>query len=285
MHLSSFGAPKIAVISNVTIEPFFSKKIRSFIDGAKVCFIPYDEYTYGIEQISNSDLILIWINVELLFPNYCVDILEEKFTLESLVGSVRLIYDDMLNRIMALCGKKVLIMLQDSIRRIEIATGSVVDKDDVFWRCNAELIENYSKMATLMDLDKIIANVGVKSSYDHVNRYRWNAIYTTDLINEVAKEVYKQVLVDEGVTKKCIVLDCDNVLWGGVIAEDGIEKIDIGNIGDGLLYQDFQRFLLELHYNGVILAVASKNDYADVMNIFDNHSGMVLKKGIFHVLK
>lgn len=278
MYLSRYGETRIAVISNVTIEPFFSKKIKSYIDGAKVCFVLYDEYAYGIEQISNSDLILLWINLEVMFPNYFVDILEKKLTLESLIGSVKSIYDDMLNRIVALSRKKVLIMLQDSIRRIEIVRGSVVDKDDFFWRCNGELVENYSKVATLIDLDRIIANVGTKNSYDHVNRYRWNAIYTADLINEVAKEVYKQVLIDKGVTKKCIVLDCDNVLWGGVISEDGIEKIDIGNIGDGLLFQDFQRFLLELYYNGVILAVASKNDCADIINIFDNHSGMVLKK-------
>lgn len=278
MHLSSYGEIKIAVVSNVTIEPFFSKKIKNYIDGAKVCFVPYDEYTYGIEQISNSDLILLWINLEVVFPDYCVDILEGKFTLEFLVGSVKSIYDDMLNRIAALGGKKVLIMLQDSTRKIEIVRGSVADKDDILRRFNGELVENYSKVVTLIDLDRIIANVGIKSAYDHVNRYRWNAIYTADLINEVAQEVYKQVLIGKGVTKKCIVLDCDNVLWGGVISEDGIEKIDIGNMGEGLLFQDFQRFLLEMYYNGVILAVASKNDCADIMNIFDNHSGMVLKK-------
>ena len=262
MRLSSYGEIKIAVVSNVTIEPFFSKKIKNYIDGAKVCFVPYDEYTYGIEQISNSDLILLWINLEVVFPDYCVDILEGKFTLEFLVGSVKSIYDDMLNRIAALGGKKVLIMLQDSTRRIEIVRGSVADKDDILRRFNGELVENYSKVVTLIDLDRIIANVGIKSAYDHVNRYRWNAIYTADLINEVAQEVYKQVLIGKGVTKKCIVLDCDNVLWGGVISEDGIEKIDIGNMGEGLLFQDFQRFLLEMYYNGVILAVASKNDCA-----------------------
>ena len=272
MRLSSYGEIKIAVVSNVTIEPFFSKKIKNYIDGAKVCFVPYDEYTYGIEQISNSDLILLWINLEVVFPDYCVDILEGKFTLEFLVGSVKSIYDDMLNRIAALGGKKVLIMLQDSTRRIEIVRGSVADKDDILRRFNGELVENYSKVVTLIDLDRIIANVGIKSAYDHVNRYRWNAIYTADLINEVAQEVYKQVLIGKGVTKKCIVLDCDNVLWGGVISEDGIEKIDIGNMGEGLLFQDFQRFLLEMYYNGVILAVASKNDCADIMNIFDKGS-------------
>ena len=120
MHIFNNGEIKIVVVSNVTIEPFFSKKIKSYIDGAKVCFVPYDEYAYGIEQISNSDLVLLWINWEVMFPNYCIDILEEKLTLESLVGSVKSIYDDMLNRIIALGGKKVLIMLQDSIRRIEI---------------------------------------------------------------------------------------------------------------------------------------------------------------------
>lgn len=278
MKLSCFDEIKISIISNVTIEPFFSKAIKNHIEEAKVCFISYDEYILDGDKMSNSDLVLLWLNMEVLFPDYSIDILQGNLTVDSLGNLLKLLYEDIMNKIVALGGKKVLIMLQDSTRRIEIAKGCVVDSDDIFRRCNSNLIENFSKVATLIDLDRIIASVGIKKSYDYINRYRWNAIYTADLINAVAQEVYKQFLVDIGATKKCIVLDCDNVLWGGIISEDGIEKIDVGNMGEGLLYQDFQRFLVELYYSGVILAVASKNDYSDVINIFDNHSGMVLKK-------
>ena len=92
------------------------------------------------------------------------------------------------------------------------------------------------------------------------------------------KEIQKQYFIEQGITKKCLVLDCDNVLWGGILSEDGIENIKLGGSGFGRTYQDFQRFVLSLYYHGVILAVCSKNDLPDVMNMFHEHSEMILKE-------
>lgn len=84
-------------------------------------------------------------------------------------------------------------------------------------------------------------------------------------------------LIHIGDTRKCVVLDCDNVLWGGILSEDGIENIYLGD-GLGRQYQDFQCFLLTLYYHGVILAICSKNDEADVLRVFREHNGMILKE-------
>lgn len=73
-------------------------------------------------------------------------------------------------------------------------------------------------------------------------------------------------------------LDCDNVLWGGILSEDGIEGIRLDGSGLGREYQEFQRFLLMLYYHGVILTVCSKNDEPDVLRVFREHSGMLLKE-------
>ncbi len=94
----------------------------------------------------------------------------------------------------------------------------------------------------------------------------------------MACEVYKQYLIQTGKTKKCIVLDCDNVLWGGILSEEGIEGIHLGDSGFGREYQDFQRFLLNLYYHGVILTVCSKNDEYDVLRVFREHNGMLLQE-------
>lgn len=278
MQVNIRDKTKIAVISNVTIEPYFSEGVKTLLEDAQVSVVAYDECIYGMKQIINSDLILIWLNFEIMFPNYIVDILSGELTLDTFIRSVKAIYDDMLNKILILNGKRVLIMTHDTISKIVVVRGNVVDKDDYSLKLNEELIVNYSKVATLIDINRLIANEGIKSAYDFVNKYRWNAVYSSGFIKSVANEVYKQFLIYRGVTKKCIVLDCDNVLWGGIISEDGIGKIDISNMGEGLFFQDFQRFILELYYGGVILAIASKNNYDDIINIFDNHSGMILKK-------
>ena len=119
-----------------------------------------------------------------------------------------------------------------------------------------------------IDLKHLITKIGINSLYSSKGKYRWNAPYSKELMALMADEVNKQYLIHTGRTKKCIVLDCDNVLWRGVFSEDGIEGIHLGNSGLGREYQDFQRFLLSLYYYGVILTVCSKHDEADVLCVF-----------------
>src|SRR5207344_2600172 len=77
-------------------------------------------------------------------------------------------------------------------------------------------------------------------------------------------------------TPKCLVLDADNTLWGGVIGEDGIGGIELSSAFPGIAYQEFQRVLKGLRTRGVLLAVASKNNHDDVLEVFRGHDDMVL---------
>ncbi len=132
--------------------------------------------------------------------------------------------------------------------------------------------------ASFIDLKHLIAAVGIANVYDLKSKYRWNAPYSKALVEITVKEIYKQYLIEKGVTKKCLVLDCDNVLWGGILSEDGIENIKLGRSGLGRVYQDFQRFLLTLYHHGIILAICSKNDLSDVIKMFHDHNEMILKE-------
>jgi FkbH-like protein len=84
-----------------------------------------------------------------------------------------------------------------------------------------------------------------------------------------------------GLTKKCLVVDLDNTLWGGVIGEDGIEGIQLGANYPGSAFVEFQRAVLDLYRRGVILAIASKNNPADVDAVFAGHRFMLLRKEHF----
>ena len=81
--------------------------------------------------------------------------------------------------------------------------------------------------------------------------------------------------------KKCLVLDLDNPLWGGVLGEDGIDGIKLGGDYPGKAFHYFQEALLELSRNGVILTVCSKNNEADVLEAWKKNPFMVLKKDNF----
>ncbi len=81
--------------------------------------------------------------------------------------------------------------------------------------------------------------------------------------------------------KKCLILDLDNTLWGGVLGEDGIDGIQLGGEYPGKAYSYWQRALLQLSRTGVILAVCSKNNEADVQEAWESNPHMVLKREHF----
>lgn len=81
-----------------------------------------------------------------------------------------------------------------------------------------------------------------------------------------------------GKVVKCVVLDLDNTLWGGVIGDDGVEGIALGDLGEGEVFVEFQRFILALKQRGIILAVCSKNEHSNAVLPFQKHPEMVLKE-------
>lgn len=140
-------------------------------------------------------------------------------------------------------------------------------------------ISNYIyKEDVFIDFKGLIAKIGSNNAYSKKSKYRWNSPYSELLWDEIAKEIRKQHHIYLGVTKKCLVLDCDNVLWGGILSESGIENIVLSRSGFGRVYYDFQKYVLSLYYHGVILAICSKNDIKDIKTVFRNHDEMLLKE-------
>jgi FkbH-like protein len=92
--------------------------------------------------------------------------------------------------------------------------------------------------------------------------------------------VGRWVAAGQGRSFKCLVLDLDNTIWGGVIGDDGLEGIFLGQGSPlGEAYVAFQEYARELSRRGIILAVCSKNDEANAIEPFEKHPDMVLKRG------
>jgi len=85
----------------------------------------------------------------------------------------------------------------------------------------------------------------------------------------------------QGVRRKCIVVDLDNTLWGGVVGEAGLSGIELGHEGVGLAFREFQMRLARLRDQGVLLAIASKNDESTVWEAMERHPAMVLGQSSF----
>ena len=88
-----------------------------------------------------------------------------------------------------------------------------------------------------------------------------------------------------GKVAKCVAVDLDNTLWGGVIGEDGMNGIQLGAEYPGAAFQELQRALLDVSRRGILLAVASKNNPADAMEALNGHPGMVLRPRDFAAMR
>lgn len=152
-------------------------------------------------------------------------------------------------------------------------------------------IERYN--AALFEAEKTHANLKVIDFSDFTCRYSvadlfdWKYYFISQMgINPKLTKDFQswwQRKLDSVALKrkKCLVLDLDNTLWGGVLGEEGISGIKIGGDYPGKAFSFFQKSLLQLSKSGVILTVCSKNNEADVLEAWDKNPFMVLKKEHF----
>lgn len=135
--------------------------------------------------------------------------------------------------------------------------------------------------AYIIDSELLMSRVGYANFIDHRYWHIGHAPYREAANRAFAKEYMKFILALKGRNKKCLVLDCDNTLWGGIVGEDGINKIDLGLMWPGSAYREFQQTIFNLYSRGVMLALCSKNNEQDVMEVLEKHPEMILKKNNF----
>lgn len=129
----------------------------------------------------------------------------------------------------------------------------------------------------LIDLEPIRAHMGYDAFHDPKLYAIAKMPISTQALPAVASRVVDAILARKGRFHKCAIVDLDNTLWGGVIGDDGLEGIQIGELGQGHAFTEFQTWLKELKNRGVMLAVCSKNDEANAKEPFLRHPEMVLK--------
>lgn len=128
----------------------------------------------------------------------------------------------------------------------------------------------------LHDLHGLAARIGLSKWHDRFQYYAYKLAMNYDVIPEIALGLAKLIKGILGKNKKCLVLDLDNTLWGGIIGDDGMENIEIGHeTPTAEAYTAFQEYVLGLKKRGVILAVCSKND-EDIAKTGFDHPDSVL---------
>lgn len=133
------------------------------------------------------------------------------------------------------------------------------------------------KRVSVVDLDLLQQRYGAESVQDDRTYFVGKLPIAVKYLPAVAEQVIRIIKALRGSVKKCIVTDLDNTLWGGVIGDDGIENIQIGELGQGQAFSGLQTWLKELKKRGILLAVCSKNEEAAAKLPFEKHPEMILK--------
>ncbi|MEX2648019.1 MAG: HAD-IIIC family phosphatase [Alphaproteobacteria bacterium] len=145
-------------------------------------------------------------------------------------------------------------------------------------RLNAELASAAHRIGGVyvVDYEGLVARHGATRWHDPRMRYFAELPIDKRMFLPLAAEYAKILDILAGGAKKCLVVDLDNTLWGGILGEDGLDGLQLGTGYPGNAFKDFQRHLKQLRSRGILLAIASKNNPADVAEAFAKHPHMVL---------
>ena len=278
---------RLAVLGNCATQ-FFSEAVEGSGRSSGLNLSVYDA---GYDQIDEQlldpssevysykpDEILLWISTEKLYEEYldkdisarggfadsCMRKIERYWSLIAKNSGARIIqpnFSEIDDKAMGQYSCKVDLTFIFQIRKL-----------------NYLLQEAGSKNNRVYPVDVLAVQIslGRESFFNAPLYYNAKMPVAIGALPYLAKAVVDVIKAMAGKLKKCVILDLDNTLWGGVIGDDGMAGIEIGELGKGHVFTNLQRWLRQLKEYGVILAVCSKNDEDTAKEPFEKHEEMVL---------
>lgn len=137
----------------------------------------------------------------------------------------------------------------------------------------------------VLDYDALVARHGHQRWHDERKWLMTRLPIAADCLLPMAREWMRYLVPLAGRTAKCLVVDLDNTLWGGIIGEDGMAGIKVGAEYPGAAFQSLHRALLDLSRRGILLAICSKNNLDDAMEALEKHPGMLVRPKHFAAVR
>ena len=140
-----------------------------------------------------------------------------------------------------------------------------------------ELAQEFQNLF-ICDLSEIQAKYGRDFFFDSSVYVSTEMILSIDALPIIASRTLDIICAIEGKFKKCLILDLDNTVWGGIVGDDGWENIQVGHgLGIGKAFTEFQQWIKKLKNRGIIICICSKNDEDKAKEPFEKNPEMVLK--------
>jgi FkbH-like protein len=291
INSDQYRALNILLVSNITLEPFLSVSlIDRFTKTGRYPFVEIIDFTdiatSDERDLTKADIILFWLNFNEMFPDTYLDLISEKKSRSETLAEVYEYMETLGSLLAKIKNKCVMWMGFEDYADTTNISGHVINEFNIVDELNQNLHYRMPNISKFINTKSLISTIGTDKCLSSTQKYRWNLPYTFEFFCTLANELCRQYeLLNNIETKKCVVVDCDNVLWSGILSEDGQDNIRVGFNGTGRIYRDFQNHLLKLHGMGVILTVCSKNDLNDVLHVFRSHDEMPLKEGHISAFK
>jgi FkbH-like protein len=292
---------KIAFLSNYTPDFLikkFSKKLKNIGINHEIFLPGFNQYK---QIILGEDSSFYKFNAELVFFSIDLNILIEDLLNRHFVENGSEIYEDVNNRFNQLL--ELLTKLKNKLPNIEIFIDNfyldtkyltktlesnspyAINYMPVKLNLQLEEFASQYKGVIVIDIYSVIQKFGEKELLDPRVNYITKSKFSGVGIEKFSDLYLSHIKAFKGLRKKVIVLDLDNTLWGGIIGEDGIENIILGNDGLGKAFYDFQIELLKLHRQGILLAICSKNEEKTALDAIKNHPDMILREEYFSAIR
>lgn len=308
-HLGSFEANtdlsrlkplRIAVLRSYTVETIEQiLKLRFYLDGYKPEFL-FGNYNMYAQEILNAtgdlyafrpNIVLFLVRLEEILPELNRSYGSKTFS------EWEMIIEDSVQQIVSLAET-----LEDDLSS-QIILQNMSPMGRPFWGVydaqqpegETHLVNKFNyllarefqdkKSIFIWDFDGLLKRIGRETVYDPKMWYLSKNPFKQSAYIKIVNDLYRYLASIIGNLKKCVVLDLDNTLWGGIAGEDGIDGIALGFNYPGSCYRDFQEGLLKLYGRGILLAVNSKNNESDALEIMDKHPYMVLRREHFAAMR
>lgn len=234
-----------------------------------------------------ADLVYIFLRWEDLEPRLSLPVTglatdERDAVIEGAAAKVR----GLLEGLRAICGATLVVTLLPRLWGPELGVADAMDarsEAELRWRIKQAIARGAETIpsALFSDLDEVLAELGRSRMFDQRMWETARFPYSTAGAQAVIRHLLAYAVVLRQPKAKCIVLDADNTLWGGVVGEEGPTGIALGPDYPGSVYVSFQRRLLELQQRGLLLALCSKNNPQDVAEILQHHPHQLLREEHF----
>lgn len=281
---------KIAFIGSASLQ-LITSVTRAMLTKYGVCADVYEgEYNGIIMDVydENSDMYAFKPEYIVIIPDFhdieneMPSVISSVTEVSDVVNNIVNRYNDMYDAIhKKLPGTQVIMCnivepYYDSLGNL--AVNYISSQKMIYKQVNIRLVESRPKYVSIVDVEGLAAYVGKGNWFDESSYFLNKSGFALQYIGYFCDLIARQFRAYMGNPRKCIVLDLDNTLWGGVVGDQGYLGITIDpNDAEGEAYQAFQRYLLQLKDRGILLAVCSKNDEDNAREPFEKNPHMLLK--------